>query len=91
MDQLVRTLTEKLKKALPHNGKILDSGTYTTQDCTSSSVESNCHKSVCFLTNNTRITKKQHNKQTPRRPVEPKKTIKNNRYAEPRKRCKRKK
>ena len=51
MDTFVRTLTEKLSKALPHSGKTQDSSTYRTEDSRSSSVESNGNKSVHFQTN----------------------------------------
>ena len=63
MDTFVRTLTEKLNKALPHSGKTQDSNTYTTQNSRSSSAESNGNKSVRFQTSNTWHTKNQHNKQ----------------------------
>ena len=61
MDTFVRTLTEKLNKALPHSGKTQD-----LRNSRSSSVESNGNKSVRFQTSNTWNTKNQHKKTTSR-------------------------
>ena len=90
MDTFVRTLTEKLNKALPHSGKIQDSSTYKTQNSRSSSVESNGNKSVRFQTSNTWNTKNQYKKQHRGRSPEPRKTKNNNSNREPCKHCKRK-
>ena len=57
MDTFVRTLTEKLNKALPHSGKTPDPNTYRSQNSRSSSVESNGNKSVRFQANKTWNTK----------------------------------
>ena len=63
MDTFVRTLTEKLNKALPHSGKTQDSNTYKTQNSRSSGVDSNGNKSVRFQTSNTWNTNNQHKRQ----------------------------
>ena len=89
MDTFVRTLTEKLNKALPHRGYTQDSNTYKTQNSRSSSVESNGKKSVRFQTSNTWHTKNQHNKQHRGRSTQPRKTTKNNSNRELCKHCKR--
>ena len=89
MDTFVRTLTEKLNKALPHNGKTQDPSTYRTQNSRSSSVESNGNKSVRFQTRTTGNTKNRHEKQQRGRSPEPRKTNKNDGNREPCKHCKR--
>ena len=89
MDTFVRTLTEKLNKALPHSGKTQDSNTYKTQNSRSSSVESNGNKSVRFQTSNTWNTNNQHKRQHRGRSPELRKTNKNNSNREPCKHCKR--
>ena len=62
MDTFVRTLTEKLNKALPHCGKTQDANTCRSQNSRSSSVESNGNKSVRLQANITSNTKNQHKK-----------------------------
>ena len=89
MDTFVRTLTEKLNKALPHSGKIQVSNTYKTQNSRSSSVESNGNKSVRFQTSNTWNTNNQHKRQHRGRSPELRKTNRNNSNREPCKHCKR--
>ena len=89
MDTFVRTLTEKLDKALPHSGKTQDSNTYKTQSFRSSSVESNGNKSVRFQTSNTWNTNNQHKRQHRGRSPEQRKTNKNNSNREPCKHYKR--
>ena len=89
MDMLVRTQTEKLKKALPHSVKTQDSSTYRAQDSRSSSDESNGKKSVRFPTSNTWSTKNQHKKQHRGRSPDLRKTNKNNSSRELCKHCKR--
>ena len=83
MDTFVRTLTEKLNKALPHSGKTQDSNTYRSQNSRSSSVESNCNKYVRFQANNTWSTKNQHKKQHRGRSPELPRTTKNNSNRKP--------
>ena len=89
MDTFVRTLTEKLNKALPHSGQTQDSNTYKTQNSRSSSAESNGKKSVRFQTSNTWNTNNQHKRQHRGRSPEQRKTNKNNSNREPCKHCKR--
>ena len=87
MDTFVRTLTEKLNKALPHSGQTQDSINYKTQNSRSSSAESNGNKSVRFQTSNTWNTKNQHKRQHRGRSPELRRTNKNNSNREPCKHC----
>ena len=89
MDTFVRTLTEKLNKALPHSGKTQDSSTYKTQNSRPSSAESNGNKSVRFQTRNTWHRKNQHEKHYRGRSPELRKMNNNNSNREPCKHCKR--
>ena len=89
MDTFVRTLTEKLNKALPHSGKTQASKTYRSQNSRSSSVESNGNKSVRFHANKTWNKKNKHKKQHRGRSPELPRTTRNNSNREPCKHCKR--